>query len=98
MQVMSKQQSRTEMEMVSEILQTTMEYNTDGITISRITRVSGLSHYTAVEKCQKLIRFGLMESRKCKQGQIFTITEKGVQFFSELQKFEEYIQASKINS
>jgi len=73
-----------------------MEYGTQGTIISKIARASNLSHYTAVEKCQKLISFGLMESRKYNRDQIFIITEKGIQFFRELQRFEEYIQALKI--
>ena len=93
---MSKQQYRTEMGVISDILQTTMEHGTQGTVISSVARVSNLSHYTAMEKCQKLISFGLMESRKYKRGQIFTITEKGILFFRELQRFEEYIQALKI--
>jgi predicted transcriptional regulator len=93
---MSKQQYRAEMGIISDILQTAMDQGTQGTIISSIARVSNLSHYTAVEKCQKLVGFGLMESRKYKRGQIFTITEKGIQFFRELQRFEEYIQALKI--
>lgn len=93
---MSKQQYRAEMGIISDILQTTMDHGAQGTIISSIARVSNLSHYTAVEKCQKLVGFGLMESRKYKRGQIFTITEKGIQFFRELQRFEEYIQALKI--
>ena len=84
------------MGIISNILQTTMDHGAQGTIISSIARVSNLSHYTAVEKCQKLVGFGLMESRKYKRGQIFTITEKGIQFFRELQRFEEYIQALKI--
>ena len=93
---MSKQQYRAEMGIISDMLQTVMDHGTQGTIISSIARVSNLSHYTAVEKCQKLISFGLMESRMYKRGQIFTITEKGIQFFRELQRFEEYIQALKI--
>ena len=93
---MSKQQYRTEMGIISDILQTTMDHGTQGIIISSIARVSNLSHYTALEKCQKLVGFGLMGSKKYKRGQIFTITEKGILFFRELQRFEEYIQALKI--
>lgn len=95
---MLKQHYRTEMRMISEILQTVMEQGDKGTIITSIGRVSNLSHYTAVEKCQKLINFGLMKSRKGKRGQIFTITEKGIQFFNELQRFEEYIQATKTSS
>ena len=84
------------MGIISDILQTTMDHGTQGTIISSIARISNLSHYTAVEKCQKLVGFGLMESKKYKRGQIFTITEKGLQFFRELQRFEEYIQALKI--
>jgi predicted transcriptional regulator len=93
---MSKQQYRTEMGIISDILQTTMDHGTQGIIISSIARVSNLSYNTAAEKCQKLVGFGLMGSKKYKRGQIFTITEKGILFFRELQRFEEYIQALKI--
>jgi predicted transcriptional regulator len=93
---MSKQQYRAEMGMISDILQTTMEHGAQGTIISKISRAANLSHYAAIEKCQKLISFGLMESRKHDRGQIFTITEKGIHFFRELQRFEEYIQALKI--
>ena len=93
---MSKQQYRTEMGIISDILQTTMDHGSQGVIISSIARISNLSYYTAVEKCQKLIGFGLMVSRKYKRGQIFTITEKGILFFRDLQRFEEYIKALKI--
>lgn len=93
---MSKQQYRAEMGIISDILQSAMEHGTQGMIISSIARVSNLSHYTAVEKCQKLIGFGLMESKQYKRGQIYVITEKGIQFFKELQRFEEYIQALHI--
>ena len=93
---MSKQQYRAEMGIISDILKTAMDCGTQGTIISSIARISNLSHYTAVEKCQKLVGFGLMESRQYKRGQIYVITEKGIQFFRELQRFEEYIQALKI--
>lgn len=93
---MSKQQYRAEMGIISDILQTAMNCGTQGTIISSIARASNLSHYTAVEKCQKLVDFGLMESRKYKRGQIYAITEKGILFFRELQRFEEYTQALKI--
>ena len=92
---MSKQQYRAEIGIISDILRSTIEYS-GGIRISSISRVANLSHYTAVEKCEKLISFGLMESRKDKRNHVFTITEKGILFFRELQRFEEYIQALKI--
>jgi predicted transcriptional regulator len=93
---MSKQQYRAEIGIISDILQATTEHGNQGIGISSIARVANLSHYTAVEKCEKLISFGLMESRKDKRNHFFTITEKGILFFRELQRFEEYIQALKI--
>lgn len=93
---MSKQQYRAEIGIISDILQTVMDHGTQGTIISSIARVANLSHYTAVEKCQKLVGFGLLESKKYKQGQIYIITEKGILFFRELQRFEEYVQALKI--
>ena len=93
---MSKQPYRSEIGMISDILQVAKDYGRQGTIITTIARRANLSHYTATDKCQKLIDFGLMESRTYKRGHIFSITDKGMQFLSELQKFTESAQAIKI--
>ncbi len=93
---MSKQQYRSEMGMISDILGVTMDCGKQGAIISSISRRANLSHYTAIEKCQKLVDFGLMESKSSKKSRTFVITEKGIQFFREMQKFIEIVQAVKI--
>jgi predicted transcriptional regulator len=96
MAVSMKQQYRSELGIVSEILQVTMDCGIQGAIISSIARRANLSHYTAMEKCQKLIDFELMESRIDKRSRSFVITEKGIQFYHEMQKFLEIAQEIKI--
>ena len=96
MAVSMKQQYRSEVGIISEILQVTMDYGMQGTIISSIARRANLSHYTAMEKCQKLIEFGLMESRADKKSRSFVITEKGIKFHQEIQKFIEIAQEIKI--
>jgi len=91
-----KQQYRSEVGIVSEILQITMDCGMQGTIISSIARRANLSHYTAMEKCQKLIDFGLMESRTDKKSRSFVITEKGIKFHQEMEKFLEIAQEIKI--
>ena len=93
---MSKQQYRSEMGMISEVLGVAMDCGKQGAIISSIVRKANLSHYTAIEKCQKLVGFGLMESISDKRSRTFIITEKGIQFFQEMQQFIEIVQAIKI--
>ncbi len=93
---MSKSQYRTELGIVSQILSITMEYGRNGAIISHIARAANLSHGSTVEKCQKLIGFGLMESISNKHSQYYSITEKGIQFFQEMQKFINFVQELKI--
>lgn len=93
---MSKQQYRSEMGIISDILQITLDSGRQGTIISSIARRANLSHYTAVEKCQKLIGFELMESKNDDKKRTFFITHKGIQFFNELQKFVELMRALKI--
>jgi predicted transcriptional regulator len=93
---MTKQQYRSELQMMSDILRVTMDRGIQGIIISSIARNANLSHYSAIEKCQKLIDSGLMESRIVEKSTVFTITEKGINFFRELEKFLETAQAIKI--
>ncbi|HEU5488269.1 MAG TPA: winged helix-turn-helix domain-containing protein [Candidatus Nitrosotalea sp.] len=96
MAVSMKQQYRSEVGIISEILQVTMDCGMQGTIISSIARRANLSHYTAMEKCQKLIDFGLMESRTDKKSRSFVITEKGIKFHQEMQKFLEIAQEIKI--
>ena len=96
MAVSMKQQYRSELGIISEVLQVTMDCGMQGAIISSIARRANLSHYTAMEKCQKLIDFGLMESRADKKSRSFVITEKGIQFYHEMQKFLEIAQEIKI--
>ncbi|MDR3782071.1 MAG: winged helix-turn-helix domain-containing protein [Candidatus Nitrosotalea sp.] len=96
MAVSMKQQYRSELGIISEVLQVTMDCGMQGAIISSIARRANLSHYTAMEKCQKLIDFGLMESKIDKKSRAFVITEKGIQFYHEMQKFLEIAQEIKI--
>ncbi len=93
---MLKQQYRSEMGIISDILHVAMDCGRQGTIISSISRRANMSHYTAVEKCQKLVDFGLMESTNDKRNRTYIITEKGIQFFQEMQKFIEVAQAVKI--
>ena len=96
MAVSLKQQYRSEIGIISEVLQITMDYGIQGTIISSIARRANLSHYTAMEKCQKLMNFGLMQSREDKKSRYYVITEKGIQFYHEMQKFLEIAQEIKI--
>ncbi|MDE1724938.1 MAG: transcriptional regulator [Thaumarchaeota archaeon] len=84
------------MGIISDILCVMMDCGRQGTIIFTIVRKANLSHYTATEKCQKLVDFGLMESTDYKKNRTYVITEKGIQFFQEMQKFIKVIQTVKI--
>ncbi|HET7337315.1 MAG TPA: winged helix-turn-helix domain-containing protein [Candidatus Nitrosotalea sp.] len=86
---MSKQQYRSKMGIISEILGATMDSGKGGAMISSISRRTNLSHCALTENCQKLIDAGMMQSTNDARNHIFVITEKGMQFYRELQKFIE---------
>jgi predicted transcriptional regulator len=89
---MSKQQYRSEMGIISDILGVTMDGGTQGVIVSAISRRANLSHYAVLEKCQKLIDAGLVESMKDNRNRLFVITEKGIRFFQEFQRFQSIVQ------
>ncbi|MGI0062187.1 MAG: winged helix-turn-helix domain-containing protein [Nitrosotalea sp.] len=93
---MSKQQYRSEMGVISDILRVTMDCGRQGAIISYVARGANLSHYAAIEKCQKLMDFGLIESANVNRNRTYIITEKGIQFFQEMQKFIIIAHAVKI--
>jgi len=93
---MQKQQYRSKISIISEILGATMDSGTSGAMISSISRRTNLSHNTLTENCQKLIDAGMVESTNNARNHMFIITEKGIHFFHEMQKFIEVAQLVKI--
>jgi len=93
---MSKQQYRSEMGIISDILGVTMDGGTQGVIVSAISRRANLSHYAVLEKCQKLIDAGLVESMKDNRNRLFVITEKGIRFFQEFQRFQNIVQTMNL--
>ncbi len=89
---MSKQQYRSEMGIIADILGVTMDGGIQGVIVSAISRRANLSHYAVLEKCQKLIDAGLVESMKAERNRLFKITEKGIRFFQEFQRFQNIVQ------
>jgi predicted transcriptional regulator len=93
---MSRQPYRSELGMISDVLQVAKESGRQGTIITTIARRANLSHYAATDKCQKLIDFGLMEAKADKRSTFFIITEKGIHFYEELQRFTESMQAIRV--
>ena len=87
-----KQQYRTHMGIMSEILQIIMDNGIEGAIVSEISRKANLSYYTTVENCQKLINSSLVESARKGRNYVYVITTKGIEFFRELKKFQEITQ------
>ena len=83
---------RSEMGIIIEILDATMDGGTHGMIVSAVSRRTNLSHFAMKEKCQKLMDAGLIESVMRKRNRIIKITEKGMRFFQELQSFLDLIK------
>ncbi len=84
------------MGIIADILGVTMDGGTQGVIVSAISRRANLSHYAVLEKCQKLIDAGLVESMKDNRNRLFVITEKGIRFFQEFQRFQNIVQAMNL--
>jgi hypothetical protein len=73
------------MGIMGDILDVTANGGRDGIIVSAISRKANLSHYAVLDKCEKLIEAGLVESVKIDRNRVFQITEKGFRLFSGIQ-------------
>jgi predicted transcriptional regulator len=95
-ELMSKQQYRSEMGIMADILGVTMDGGIQGVIVSAISRRANLSHYAVLDKCQKLIDAGLVDSMKDNRNRLFMITEKGIRFFQEFQRFQSLVQSMNL--
>lgn len=93
---MSKQQYRSEMGIMADILDVAMDGGIQGVIVSAISRRANLSHYAVLDKCDKLVSAGLIDTRRDERNRLFTITEKGIQFFREFQRFQTLVQSMNL--
>ncbi|MFB5620827.1 MAG: winged helix-turn-helix domain-containing protein [Nitrosopumilus sp.] len=88
---MAKSQYRSEMEVMHEILSIVANGGRFGTNVSHISAKANISHYAAMEKCQKILRAELIEQHIDKRNRIFRITEKGFAFIKELDRFQNIV-------
>ncbi len=93
---MSKQQYRSEMGIMGDILDVTMDGGRNGIIVSAISRKANLSHYAVLDKCEKLVTAGLVETVKNDRNRVYLMTEKGVIFFQEFQRFQSLVESMNL--
>ena len=93
---MSKQQYRSEMGIMGDILDVTMDGGREGVIISAISRKANLSHYAVLDKCEKLVTAGLVDSVKNERNRLFMITEKGLEFFQEFRRFQDLVESMNL--
>ncbi len=93
---MSKQQYRSEMGIMGDILDVTMDGGRNGVIVSAISRRANLSHYAVLDKCEKLVSAGLVESIKNDRNRVYMMTEKGVKFFQEFQRFQSLVDSMNL--
>ncbi len=87
---------RGEVSIAESILQIVSQGGTSGVNASRVVTVSGLIYRDTIEKCQKLIDAGLLESWREGRLLLFRITPKGLEFLSELQYFLNLIRLANL--
>ena len=93
---MLKAEYRSEMAIMHDIMSLTAHEGLSGVIISRLSRQANLSHYTLIEKCERLIEAGLMEMIRDPRNRFYIITEKGIKFFNELTRFHNLVQSHNL--
>jgi len=94
--LMSRQQYRSERGIMGDILDVTMDGGREGVIVSVISRKANLSHYAVLDKCEKLVTAGLVDSVKNDRNRLFMITEKGLEFFQEFRRFQNLVESMNL--
>ncbi len=92
LKLVSQRRYRSELGVVSDILSAIADAGKEGEIISKISRKANLSYDEAIGKCRKLSKAGLVQEYTGK-NRFFAITERGIKFFQEFQKFKELVQS-----
>ena len=84
------------MGIMGDILDVTVDGGREGVIISAISRKANLSHYAVLDKCEKLVTAGLVDSVKNDRNRLFMITEKGLEFFQEFRRFQTLVESMNL--
>ncbi len=84
------------MGIMGDILDVTMDGGRNGVIVSAISRKANLSHYAVLDKCEKLVEAGLVDSVKNDRNRLFLMTEKGVRFFQEFRRFQSLVESMNL--
>lgn len=79
-----------------DILKVLMDHGSGGALISVIARMANLSHRSVAEACQRLAAAGLVDSVRDDSNHIFRISENGIKFFFEFQRFLSILQTMNL--
>lgn len=88
---MPRRRYRTELEIISDILENIVETGLIGMPITTLARNANLSYSVAYDKIEKLVKSDLVK-KHVEKNNMFVITENGIKFFQELRKFEDFMQ------
>ncbi len=91
-----RHQYRTSLGITFDILEACMDAGINGILISRVSQKANLSHNAVVCNCQRLVDAGVITDSRTKRKYSFTITEKGIQLYNELKRFQDTIKEINI--
>ncbi len=83
---------RTVIGIAGDILEICINAGSEGAMITTISRQANLSHCAVLDNCQNLIDAGLIEKIRTKRNQIFKITNNGMNFFQEFQRFQNLVK------
>tara|TARA_B110000014_G_scaffold52368_1_gene35060 strand:- start:1459 stop:1776 length:318 start_codon:yes stop_codon:yes gene_type:complete len=81
---------RTNMQIMGQVLDKMQDAGTQGLIISRLTQKANLSHDRLVSLTDNLIGSGLITKIEYDGRNSYVITEKGIMFLSEYQKFYDF--------
>ena len=91
-----KQQYRSEIGIIHDILSIIVESGRGEVIISAISRMVNVSHNSVNGKCQKIVDANLVKSIKDGRICTFFITEQGVAFFEQLCRFTDMMRSANI--
>ena len=81
---------RTNMQIMTQVLDKMQDAGTQGLIISRLTQKANLSHDRLISLTENLMGSGLITRFEYDGRNTYVITEKGLMFLSEYQKFYDF--------
>jgi predicted transcriptional regulator len=84
---------RSQVRVIADLLRAVRDDSEDGAKVTVLLRKANMSYSRMIELTEQLVESGLLVKIPIERGSLYKLSDKGREFLSSMETFEEYAEA-----